>query len=467
MEDMQSAPMCAAIDVGSNTIHIVVARCLPSSLEILADELEMVRIGESVTSTGSISPEKWSASLQTLRRYKALAEGYGVEHIFVVATEAIRQASNSAAFIEQVHQETGLEIQLISGTAEAALTFFGSTYEKGVPERVGVMDLGGGSLELVFAEHMQIIWRTSIPIGSGWLHDRYLNADPPTTDQIKTAETFLQTYFRDMAIKHCTPLLIVTGGSANSLFYLVEKAFHRPAEPRQITLTDLLRCQGLLSALETRDIATLYKVSFERAKILLAGTLIIKHMLQQLQVSEIQVSSHGIREGILLAYARYGERWLEEASQEKQPVESLAHSADRILSERLHTMLEWTEEVLKQKDIEAVHKMRVATRRLCAALDAYQSCCDPVLFTRLYRKIKKVSSVLGEARDADVQIHYLREQLADLSESEQEGVRWLIARLRTYRKQKQHELKAFLRKLDGKKLEAQLKKSLEGMDRYG
>lgn len=461
------APVCAAIDVGSNTIHLVVARCFPAKLEIMADELELVRIGESVTATGAISPEKCQAAIHTLHMYQALAAQHKAKHIFVVATEAIRQASNSSEFISEVRQATGLEIQLISGTAEATLMFFGATYEAGEHEQIGVMDLGGGSLELAFARQMHIGWRSSVPIGSGWLHDHYLSADPPAPDQIEAARTFLQTYFRRMSVKQRTPLLIVTGGSANSLFSLVQHAFHRAAEPRRLSLEDLARCQSLLCALEARDIADLYQQPLARARILLAGTLIITQMMHRLQLREILVSPHGIREGILLAYARYGEDWLAEASRAEEPEENFAQSAHTLLLERLHTLLAWTNEVLKNEDIEAVHKMRVASRRLRAALDAYQPCCDPKLFKKVYRKIKKVADALGETRDTDVMLQHLYAELENLREEEQEGVRWLIGRLQLYRLQKQQELHSVLRHLDGKKLEHQLKACVqeEGMDR--
>ncbi len=90
----QNAPVHAAIDIGSNTIHLVVARSKPDDLDILADELELVRIGESVTATGKISQQKLRATINVLCRYKSLAEQHGADKILVVATEAIRQASN-------------------------------------------------------------------------------------------------------------------------------------------------------------------------------------------------------------------------------------------------------------------------------------------------------------------------------------------------------------------------------------
>ena len=130
----------AAIDIGSNTIHIVVARCAPKTLDILADEVELVRIGESVTATGEISPEKRDAAMDTLRNYKAIAEQHDASPIFVVATEAIRQARNSRDLIDAIHHELGLEVQLIEGTVEATLTFLGATYERNSEQDGGGRD---------------------------------------------------------------------------------------------------------------------------------------------------------------------------------------------------------------------------------------------------------------------------------------------------------------------------------------
>jgi exopolyphosphatase/pppGpp-phosphohydrolase len=309
------SPMRAAIDIGSNTIRIVVARSTPYDLDIVVAQEELVRIGESVTATGEISQEKTNAAIDVLKRYKTQARRRKADPIFVVATEAIRQASNSADFVEQVHSKTKLAVELISGNAEAALTFFGTTYEvnkePGHPAQVGVMDLGGGSLELVTARNNRINWRTSIPIGSGWLHDRYLTSNPPTYDEIVIADAFLQTYFQGMPVKHRPPVLIVTGGSANALLYLVHQAFQMEEHHTHLTQQDLIRCQGLLSSLTAEELADRYDLEVARARILLAGALIIQTVMSRLHINEIQISSHGIREGVLLAYERYGERWLD------------------------------------------------------------------------------------------------------------------------------------------------------------
>ncbi len=476
---IQFSSPCAAIDIGSNTVHIVVARCAPTTLDILADEVELVRIGESVTATGAISQEKLAVTLATLRNYKALAEKHSASPIFVVATEAIRQASNSRDFIETIHRETGLAVQLIEGTVEATLTFLGATYEqaqeKHAPSQLGVMDIGGGSTELVTARQEQITWRTSVPIGSGWLHDRYLSSDPPTHDEVSMASVFLTTYFTGMPIRRVPPSLIVTGGSANSLFALAKHAFHLDEAPMRLTREEILRCEGLLQALPATEIAERYKQPVARARLLPAGALIIRAVMNRLRLDEITISAHGIREGVLLAYARYGEQWLQRIEQpatsnenhssgtqqkKEDEQETFLLHGQQLLQDRTAKLLEWREAVLASEDIEAVHKMRVASRRLRATLDAYEAICDPRSFKKIYKKTKEIADLLGSARDTDVMIQNLQAQTVKAPAEEQVGTQWLIERLQAYRLQHQQVLEAFFKTFDGHAFKRQIEACL-------
>ena len=483
------SPVRAAIDVGSNTIHIVVARATAQTLDILADEVELVRIGESVTASGLISQEKCEYAVAVLGQYKALAERHGAQEIFVVATEAIRQASNSASFIETVRERTGLEVVLISGEAEATLTFAGATYEALAvprpPQVIGVMDLGGGSLELVTARRGHITWKTSVPVGSGWLHDRYLRGNPPQHDEIAVAETFLQTYFGGMRVKQRPPALIVTGGSANSLLHLAQRAFRLEMRETRLTMHDLLRCQGLLSALPAEEIAQRFEQPVERARILPAGAMIIAAMMARLHLDEIVVSPHGIREGVLLARERYGERWLDYISgrvaaqnghgrnhlpgfmtASAMPIslngrssnggETFEEAGRRMLRQRLHKFLEYPEEILRHEYMEAVHKMRVASRRLRATLDAFESCCRPKPFKRVYRRVTEAADALGAARDADVMLQQLRESMEQVGGDARVGAQWLLDHLQNFREEKQRELERFLKDLNPDWFERQI-----------
>ena len=473
---MQDGPVRAAIDVGSNTIHIVVARCAPADLAILADEQELVRIGESVTATGEISAQKRDDAIATLTNYKELAARYTNTPPLVVATEAIRRARNSQQFLAAVKRETGLNILIIDGAVEALLTFYGATYElyqePPAPALVGVLDLGGGSMELVLANRKRITWHTSVPVGSGWLHDRYLQSDPPSQEDQEVARTFLSTYFTGMPLPELPPALIATGGSANSLLLLARRAIGLDEQETRLTYEQVVRCEALLSDLDAETISERYDQPLKRARILPAGALIIHALMLRLQLGEIRVSTHGIREGALLAYARYGDRWLqrvkknaggadddapaEESQVSEEQEGSFAQTGYRLLLERTHKMLEWREEVLKHEDIEAVHKMRVASRRLRAVLDAYEAACDAKLFRRVYRRVKEIADILGEARDTDVMVEGLQQRLEREAEEVRPGIQWLIDRLSAYREAHQVKLEAFLRKLDDETLAQQM-----------
>ncbi len=463
----QEAPILAAIDIGSNTIHIVVARCSPTSLEILHDEQDMVRIGESVTANGEISAQKLDATISVLSHYKTLAADYTASPILVVATEAIRKARNSQQFLAAIHSSTNLDVHIIDGTVESLLTFYGATYElyqePHPPSQVAVLDLGGGSMELVTARNKQVTWHISVPLGSGWLHDRYLQSDPPSEENLEVAHTFLNTYIAGLHFKQRPPALIATGGSANSLLLLARRAFDLPEHETRLTYEQIVRCEVLLTNLPAEEISRRYEQPLKRARILPAGALIINALMINLQLSEIRISTHGIREGALLAYARYGDQWLhclqENAQSSEQEngtastsddeqEETFAQSGSRLLLERTHKMLEWRSEVLKHEDIEAVHKMRVASRRLRAVLDAYASACDPKKFKKVYPQVKEIADILGKARDTDVMVANLQQQLEHAPDESQAGLQWLIYHLSSYRRAHQEKLEAFLQTLD-------------------
>ena len=261
-------------------------------------------------------------------------------------------------------------------------------------------------------------------------------------------------------IKRVPPVLIATGGSANSLLLLAQRAFRLDSSQSELTPDDLLHCEGLFCALPAEEIAQRYQLEVKRARILIAGVLIIRAIMERFQLHAIRISQHGIREGVLLAYSRYGEQWLEQVQKQspEQPVpdkksvapydEEFVQSGRRLLHDRTKKMLAWHKDVLKHEDIEAVHKMRVASRRLRAVLDAYESICDPKPFKKIYRRVKDLADLLGTARDTDVMIEHLREQFGQSVDAEKASINWLIKRLEGYRTQHQAKLERGLQALD-------------------
>ena len=184
-----------------------------------------------------------------------------------------------------------------------------------------------------------------------------------------------------------------------------------------------------MCALPSKEIAKRYDQRLERARILPAGGLIIQAVIKHLNLDEIHVSSHGVREGALLAYTHYGQQWLDEvnsiaskrgASQDtrhRQEVQQqpFAEFGREILPGYVKKFLKWTDDVRKKEDIEAVHKVRVASRRLRATLDAFESCADPASFKKINTRVKKLADALGSVRDTDVMISGLSNSMQEMA----------------------------------------------------
>jgi hypothetical protein len=265
-----------------------------------------------------------------------------------------------------------------------------------------------------------------------------------------------------------------------------------------LTQDDLLRCEELLNATPSKEIAQRYQQHPERARILLAGALIIHEGMKRLGLDEIRVSPHGLREGVLLARERYGDNWLDQINTIASQTESgkssdnqqasspeqgkssdnqnhqdaaQAHPPDKsgepfaqfgrdTLPKQTKKFLKWPKDILKHQDTEPVHKMRVASRHVRATLDAYESLVKPKRFKSVNRRVKKLADRLGTVRDTDVMIQGLQEQLKQVPSEEQPGIQWLIDRLHTYHQQQQKVLDTSLQKLKKKALKQQIQSSI-------
>ena len=467
--------ICAAIDIGSNSTELAIARCSPDQLEILKDESTMLRLGESVKTNGEITDDQQKTLVTLLNKYQQMAKQQKAETILVIATEAMREARNRNAVVDEVERATGLHITILPSMVEAALTYYGATYGPDVPASTGVIDVGGGSTELITAHEGRITWLTSVPIGSGWLHDQYLPTNPPMEEEIGKAREFLRQYSEKLHVPRPPLVSMVTGSSAKALLKLAKQALKLHAQSDHLTAKDLAACLGILQNLSAEEIAQRYKLEPERARVLPGGALILLTLLDYLRLDEVRVSPFGVRQGVLLAYTRYGERWLEhpevsvdKARRGKVPAlpsqmrrdpkarQTFIQSGHEELHKRETKFLDWQDEVIKDEDIEAVHKMRVASRRLRAAMDAYEAACQPKPFKQTYKRVKKAADLLGVVRDTDVMQQKVEEHIKLAASEEKAGLQWLVERLATYRKQEQAELEHFLSGIDKESFEQKI-----------
>jgi exopolyphosphatase/pppGpp-phosphohydrolase len=472
----------AAIDIGSNDTQVTIAQCTPDHLEILQEQSQMIRLGESIKEAGEIESDKRDAVVDVVRQYIEMARQDEAERIIAVATQATRQASNREAFLEDIQRETGQPVNLISGEIEAALTYHGATSELDMPPDAAALDVGGSSTELVLARDGHITWLISLPIGSGWLHDHYLISDPPKEDEIMEAQKFLHDYLRALHVPEQPPALIVTGSSAKALLKICQQALNKDEGSSRMDRQDLVACQGVLHSLSAREIAQRYGQDIERARVLPGGALLILEMMNYLKQDEVRVSGRGVPEGVLLSYARYGDRWLDheevkvegkhvgkvpalpretmQSEQAQRREETFVEAGRQELPRRVKKFVGWRDEVLKDEDIENVHKMRVASRRLRATLDAYEAVCKPKAFKKAYRSVQKVADLLGKVRDTDVMLQHIQEQEEQYPAQEQAGMQWLVGRLKLYRNEQVRALNSFLKNFDDAALQRQVEASI-------
>lgn len=328
----------AAVDVGSNTIHLVVARPTEdgSDLITLADELDMTRLGADVSATGAIGSERAARAIAVLREQAEHARSLGASGLLAIATESLRSASNADDFLAQVRDETGITLYVITGDQEAALTYWGAT--SGLPvtnERRAVLDLGGGSMEVVIGEGLRILWRAALPLGSGAMHDRYAPSDPPQSTELDRVrqEVTSQLAAKDMPLP--VARVISCGGTATTLTMLAGKALHIP-EPEDfafgeepppqsaqnadgmhlglLTLDQLDALASLLSTTPSSQLTQQYGIHEARAKLLGAGEAVLRATAAHLGVGTLSINRRGVREGAILARLHAGDGWLDAAT---------------------------------------------------------------------------------------------------------------------------------------------------------
>ncbi|HRA47130.1 MAG TPA: hypothetical protein PK819_03570, partial [Thermomicrobiales bacterium] len=180
----------AAVDVGSNSIKMTVARpTADGELIVLADTMETVRLGAGVPTTGRLAEDRMTAALATLRRFATIAREQGATRLIGVATEAVRRASNGHAFLDHVKTETGWQVRLISGDEEAMLTFRGLATDIDLTGLLFVADIGGASTEVIIAHDGQIMQAKSLQLGSGSLTEAHIVADPPTGAEVNACQS--------------------------------------------------------------------------------------------------------------------------------------------------------------------------------------------------------------------------------------------------------------------------------------
>jgi exopolyphosphatase/guanosine-5'-triphosphate,3'-diphosphate pyrophosphatase len=307
----------ASFDLGTNTFLLLIADVEDDRIEPVYEKETIVRLGKGVDAAGNLNAEAMRRGLACLLDYVALAKQHGAEKIFAIGTSALRDAANRSEFLEAVFKKTGLRIEIISGEKEAQLAFAGALSNKpDLPSPIAVLDIGGGSTEIVIGESRQLpagnelsLNARSADIGSVRLTERFAKSDPVQLEEVQRIREQAGTMMRSTWSKESLAKVKTVIGTAGTITTLAAMALAmQEYDPRRIDgyLLTRQKLGEVVAALTQRTIAERQKMlglPAARADVILAGALIVETFLELYQFTEILVSDRGLRYGVLVEKA--------------------------------------------------------------------------------------------------------------------------------------------------------------------
>ncbi|MDB9535095.1 Ppx/GppA phosphatase family protein [Dolichospermum planctonicum CS-1226] len=306
--------MIAAIDIGTNSLHIVIVKieaALPS-FTMIAREKETVRLGDRHLITGELKPEIMNRAIACLGRFKTLAYSLGVTSIVAVATSAVRESPNGKEFLHQIETQVGLNVDLISGPEEARRIYLGvlSGMEFNNQPHI-IIDIGGGSTELILGDSEEPRSLTSTKIGAVRLTGELVKSDPITETEFK----YLQAYARGMLERSVEevqgklkigdfPRLIGTSGTIETIatIHAREKLGLVPSTLNgyQFSLQDLRTWVTRLRRMTNIERAAIPGMPEKRSEVILAGAVILQEAMTLLGLESLTVCERSLREGVIV-----------------------------------------------------------------------------------------------------------------------------------------------------------------------
>ena len=296
----------STIDIGTNTILLLIAEINSSGLvAVIRDELVIARLGKGVDEHRVINQETFGRVADFLHSYRKTSEKFQSEKIIAVGTSALRDAANKKEFCEFILQNVGITVQVLSGNDEAEWTCRGAvvgidTFAKNFT----VLDIGGGSTEIISAIRSQILNKVSLDIGSVRITERLLRTSPPTPQEINETRKLIRKHLEQVDFVRTGSSRAI--GVAGTVTTLAAMQLQLPQyDPKKIHgyelhYNDILQSFNMLRGKTTEEIRSIPQISAGRSDIILAGVMILLEFMEVAGLEKITVSDRGLRYGIVL-----------------------------------------------------------------------------------------------------------------------------------------------------------------------
>ena len=301
-------PTFAAVDVGSNSVRLKIAKLVRGRLETIHEDREVTRLGESVFRSGLLDPKAIAHTVKVLRRFHRAVTSAGVDAVRVVATSAMRDTRNASSFLEWVRSTTGWRVEVVSGIEEGRLIHLGLISNSRLNTwPLLLMDLGGGSCELTVSVDCQIRSMVSLPLGAVRLTEEFIQNDPPKKKETERLRQFIaeEVSRLERRMRRWDPkLAIATSGTAAALAELAENFDKRATRRANYVSTAVMN--RIVTELSKRSLGQrrlLPGLGPKRAEIIVAGATVYAELAERFHLPGFLYSPLGLRDGLLAQMA--------------------------------------------------------------------------------------------------------------------------------------------------------------------
>lgn len=298
----------AGIDIGTLTCRLLIAEFMShGSLREIHSERRILRLGQGVDRDRTLQADAMDRVIATLKEWRKTIEQAHVEAATAVATSAVRDAANRAEFVERVKREAGFEVEVITGNEEARRTLLG--IRSGLPPGVTdilALDIGGGSTEFILDRPNRGLIVRSLDIGVVRLCERLLHHDPPTGEEVAQARDWTAQETQSAVAEmqgYQTATFVGTAGTITALAAMAQKLpTYEPARIHnyRLTLATVRELEQTLLSRKKAERVGLPGLEKNREDVIVAGAIILRTVLETLNVSSVLVSDLGLREGVLI-----------------------------------------------------------------------------------------------------------------------------------------------------------------------
>ncbi len=297
----------AAIDLGTNSVRCIIVEVDKSGkYRVLDDEKATVRLGEGIAREGAISQAAWQRTMEALSRMKKIIDGYGVTGVETVATSALRRAANGADFVRAVKETIGLSIAIISGEEEAELAALSALHNFDMEgTRYAMVDIGGGSVEVItaFGNHIDEI--CSLGLGAVVLTETHVTTDPLSEKEYLRLRRHIRKVLKSAFPPEEFPVhcLLGSGGTMTSIAAMVmamRKEEYGSVHGYEVFRSEVVHLLAMLLRKNLKERKTVPGLNPDRADIIIAGVAVVDELMEFFKANLLKINERGIREGLIL-----------------------------------------------------------------------------------------------------------------------------------------------------------------------